>query len=273
LPGGRRFDDHAGVEPSPLLRLLDRADATESLPRLGGMARADGVVIVSERHWAFAGVDGSLREGDMPRTPAPLRRVPLVRGLARLSASLSPLFRRTGVTRRRERWFLVVAVVAPLALVFAPHTLSVAVGLATTGALIAWLLRGRTLFLHGAEHRAIAAVESRKLVDTWHGALRPTRFSPRCGTNFAALLLPVATLGQRFWPLETAPFTPLVVTVLSLAVSMELWQLVQTSSSRVARVFLVPGLVLQRVTTREPTLEETRVALRAVAAVLSRDLD
>jgi len=272
LPGGRRFGDDLGMEAVSVLDVLERADRSPSLPRLGGMARADGVVVVSERHWAFAGVDGSLREGRMPRPPEVLRRVPLVRGLVRLGSSLSPLFRRRGVARRRERWFLAVAVLAPLALVFVPHTMSVIVGVAVTAALIAWLLRGRTLFLHGAEHRAIAAVETRRLRDTWDGAVRPTRFSPRCGTNFAALLLPIAILGQRFWPLETAAFTPLVVTVLSLAVSMELWQLVQASPVRAARAFLVPGLILQRVTTREPTLAETRVGLRAVASVLRREL-
>ena len=272
MPGGPRFDDHLGVDSGAALAFLDRADASSSLPRLGGMARAGGVVIVSERYWAFAAVDGTLREGRMPTPPEALRRVPLVRGLVRLSSSLSPLFRRRGVARPRERWFLGVAVLAPLALVFVPHTVSLAVGGTTTVALLAWLLRGRTLFLHGAEHRAIAAVEERRLRATWTGAALPTRFSARCGTNFAALLLPIATLGQRFWPLETAAFTPLVVTVLSLAVSMELWQLVQGSSLRAARALLVPGLILQRVTTREPTLGETRVALRAVASVLRREL-
>jgi uncharacterized protein YqhQ len=268
------MDDHLGVEHAAVQELLERADAADALPRLGGMARANGVVVVSERHWAFAGVDGSLREGTMPRTPEPLRRVPLVRGLARLALSLSPLFRRRGVARRRERWLLALAVIAPPALVFVPHPLSLVFGVAITLGLIAWLLRGRTLFLHGAEHRAIAAVEARLCRETWSGVAKPTRFSPRCGTNFAALLLPTATLAQRFWPLETAAFvTPLLVTVLSLAVTMEVWQLVQTSSVRAARVLLVPGLVLQRVTTREPTLDETRVALRAVASVLSRDLD
>ena len=271
MPGGRRFDDDVGVNRAAVLAVLERADTSASLPRLGGMARADGVVIVSERHWAFAGVDGSLREGTMPTPPPSLRRVPLVRGLVRLSASLSPLFRRTGVARRRERRLLALAVLAPLALVFVPHPISLVVGTTTTVALIAWLLRGRTLFLHGAEHRAIAAVEERRLRATWDGAAKPTRFSPRCGTNFAALVMPIATLGERFWPLETAAFTPLVVTVLSLAVSMELWQLVQASSLRAARVFLMPGLALQRVTTREPTLVETQVALRAVASVLRRD--
>ncbi len=255
-----------------MLDLLDRADSAGRLPRLGGMARADGVVIVSERFWAFAGTNGSLREGRMPRTPRVLRRVPLVRGLVRLGASLSPVFRRTGVSRSRERWFLIVAVLAPVSLVFLPHVIQVAVGAALTVALLGWLLRGRTLSLHGAEHRAIAAAEERRMCATWSGEARPSRFSPRCGTNFAALLLPVAVLGQRFWPLETAAFTPLAVTVLSLAFTMELWQLVQSSSRRGLRALLLPGLALQHVTTREPTLDETRVALRAVAAVLEREL-
>src|SRR5436309_9376723 len=125
------------------------------------MARADGVVIVSERYWAFAGVDGTLREGRVPPPPATLRRVPLIRGLLRLGASLSPLFRGAGVARRRERLFLAVAVLAPLALVFAPDRVSLVVGIALTAGLLLWLLRGRTLFLHGAEHRAIAAAEQR----------------------------------------------------------------------------------------------------------------
>lgn len=252
--------------------VLDRADLERSLPRLGGMARANGVVIVSERFWAFAGSDGSLREGTMPRVPKAFRRIPLVRGLVRLGGALSPLFRGTGVARMRERLFLTGAVVAPFTLVFAPDAVGLVVGAVVTLALIVWLLRGRTLFLHGAEHRAIAAAEERRLRETWCGGAKPSRFSPRCGTNFAALLLPVATLGQRFWPLAPTVFTPLVVTVLSLAVTMELWQLVQASRSRAARVFLVPGLLLQRVTTREPRLEETRVALRALASVLQREL-
>src|ERR687886_578881 len=98
------------VEPGSVLRELERGDRAAVLPRLGGMARADGVVVVSERFWAFAGVDGSLREGRMPRPPHTLRSIPLVRGLVRLFASLSPLFRRTGVARKRERWFLLLAI-------------------------------------------------------------------------------------------------------------------------------------------------------------------
>lgn len=235
------------------------------------MARANGVVIVSKRYWAFAGTDGTLREGRMPAAPRAVRAVPLARGLVRLAGSLSPLFRREGVTRRRERWFLAVAIVAPLLLAFAPSSIGFAAGIGATAALLVWLLRGRTLFLHGAEHRAIAALEERRLRNTWHGGARPTRFSLRCGTNFSALLLPVAVSGGRFWPLPATVFTPLVVSVLALAVTMELWLLVQRLP-KLARIVLLPGLGLQRLTTREPRLDETRVALTALAAVLRREL-
>ncbi|MGZ6728584.1 MAG: DUF1385 domain-containing protein, partial [Gaiellaceae bacterium] len=69
-----------------------------------------------------------------------------------------------------------------------------------------------------------------------------------------------------------AIYTPFAVTLLSLALTMELWQLVQASRYRVARAFLLPGLALQRLTTREPSEEETRIALTAVASVLQREL-
>jgi uncharacterized protein YqhQ len=269
LAGRPSHGDHGWVDRAAVLRQLELADLAES-PRLGGMARSHGVVIVSQHYWAYAGLDGSLKEGEMPQAPRALRAVPFARGLVRLAASLSPLFKRTGVARGRERLFLIVAVVAPLALVFAPHWIGLGVGALTTVALLGWLLRGRTLYLHGAEHRAIAAAEERKLIDTWNGLVRPSRFSLRCGTNFAALLMPVAVFGGRLWPLPATAFTPLVVSVLALALTMELWLLVQ-GSRRLARVVLLPGLGLQRITTREPELDETRVALTAVASVLRRE--
>ena len=251
-----------------MLDVLERADSTAALPRLGGMARPNGVVIVSERFWAFAGVDGSLREGTMVQPPEVLHRIPLARGLVRLVASLAPLFRRTGVARPRERWLLLGAVLAPAGLAFVPAPWSTIAGIAIVVGLLGTILRGRTLRLHGAEHRAIAACEERTLLETWNGDAKPTRFSPRCGTNFAALAFPVTLLADRT-PLPVAFWTPFAVLVLSLAATMELWRMIQ---SRGWRLLLVPGLALQRVTTREPELDDTHVALRAVASVLEREL-
>jgi uncharacterized protein YqhQ len=236
------------------------------------MARPDGVAIVSERFWAFAGVDGTLREGVMPQAGRRLiRRVPLLRGLVRLALSLSPLLRRRGVASPRERLLLVAAILAPFAFAYLPHRISMLAGFTVTLGLLGWMLRGRTLALHGAEHRAIAAAEERRLAATWSGEARPTRFAARCGTNFAALVFPIAAALERVWPFAPTAYASAAVVMLSLALTMELWLAVEGSSKRVARAFLLPGLGLQRLTTREPRLAETRVALRAVESVLRRE--
>jgi uncharacterized protein YqhQ len=259
------------VHGASLAAVLERADSSP-LPQLGGMARPDGVVIASERFFAFAGRDGSLLEGEMPQVPRLLRRLPFLRGLARLGLSVSPLLRRDGVAGRRERLLLTSVLLAPIFFVFLSGTASVVAGIVMSVALLAWLLRGRTLYLHGAEHRAIAAAEEGRLEATWEGEAKPSRFSLRCGTNFVALVLPIGLIVDRLWPFAPTLWTPLVLTVFSLALSMELWRVVQGSTRPGARAFLLPGLGLQRLTTREPRLDETRVALAAVASVLRREL-
>ena len=237
------------------------------------MARPDGVVIVSERFWAFAGVDGSLREGRMPQPPESLQRLPLARGLVRLWASLAPVLRPSGIAKRRERWLILTALLAPILLTLAGGPWSTVAGAVLSVLLVFTILRGRALHFHGAEHRAIAAVEERRLGATWSGSALPTRFSPRCGTNFAALAAPVTFFADRLLPFAPAFWSPAVVLVLSLALTMELWRIVQRSSRGPWHVLLLPGLALQRLTTREPRLAETRVALRAVAAVLALELE
>jgi len=259
------------VQGGTFAEVLQRADSIP-LPLLGGMARPDGVVIASERFFAFAGRDGSLLEGEMPRPPDFVRRTPILRGLARLSAAVSPLLRREGVAGRRERLLLTAVLLTPIFFVFLSGTATLVAGGLMTAALLAWLLRGRTLYLHGAEHRAVKAAEEGNLMATWRGEVAPSRFSLRCGTNFVALVLPVGLLADRVWPFAPALWTPLVVAVLSLGLSMELWRAVQSSTHRLARVFLLPGLALQRLTTREPSLAETRLALTATASVLRREL-
>jgi uncharacterized protein YqhQ len=259
------------VQGTSLAALFEHADSS-ALPALGGMARPDGVVIASERFFAFAGRDGSLLEGEMPAVPRLARRVPILRGIARLGLSVSPLLRRGGVAGQIERLVLFAVVLAPIAFVFLPSRAALVAGIVMSVGLVAWLMRGRTLYLHGAEHRAIAAAEMGLLGRTWEGLARPSRFSLRCGTNFVALALPMALLADQLWPFAPALWTPVVVAVLSLGLTMELWRVVQDSSLTAARAFLVPGLALQRLTTREPTIEETRIALTALASVVRREL-
>jgi hypothetical protein len=260
------------VGDAAVLAVLAEADATPELPRLGGLARPDGVSIVTERAWCFSRADRPLTTtGRMPRPSTLVSRMPLVRGLAKLAVSLAPLLGRRGTARPAERLILLAALLAPLPLAFVPGDYRTAALVTAIVALLAWMLRGRTLRLHGAEHRAIAAAEMRRLVETWEGRARPTRFSPRCGTNFAALLVPVSFLLERIWILPPTAMTPLLVSLVALTLTMEIWIAAQKWLSSLGRVLMLPGLVLQRLTTREPSLDDTRVALRAVAGVLVAD--
>src|SRR5947199_340795 len=70
-------------------------------------------------------------------------------------------------------------------------------------------------------------------------------------------------------PLAPALWTPLAVTAVALGATMEVWRVAQ---ARQFRFLLAPGLALQRLTTREPALADTRVALHAVESVLRREL-
>jgi hypothetical protein len=260
------------VDDAAVLAVLTEADASPALPRLGGLARPDGVAIVSERIWCFSRAgDAALSTGRMPRPPALAVRLPLARGLAKLAVSLAPLLSRKGTARLSERFLLLAALLAPLPLALVPGAYRTEALAVSIVALLAWMLRGRTLRLHGAEHRAIAAAETRRLVDTWHGRARPSRFSPRCGTNFAALLVPISLLLERAWIVPTSALTPVFVSLASLTLTMEIWLAAQRWLSSVGRFAMLPGLALQRLTTREPDLNDTRVALRAVAGVLAAD--
>jgi hypothetical protein len=261
------------MDDGRVLALLAAGDRSARLPRLGGMARPAGVLIASERFWAFAGGDATASDGTMPRAGLASRRLPLVRGLVRLGAALWPLFHARGVARRPEQLVFGALLLLPLPFAFLPSAISLWLGIASSGGFLVWLLRGRTLQLHGAEHRAIAAAESRQLVATWSGTAHPSRFAPRCGTNFAALALPMTFLLERWSPFAPAFYTSLLLTMFSLALTMEVWQAVHAAPPWLARIALSPGLALQRLTTREPRLEETRVALRALATVLALELE
>ena len=193
------------------------------------MARPDGIMIASERFWAFARADGTVFEGRMPAASTAFRRIPILRGIARLGASMSPLFRGGGVAGKRERIFLTAALLAPCAFVFFSKktTATLIAGVVLSVALLAWLLRGRTLYLHGAEHRAIAAAEQGTLAATWRGDTRPVRGS-RCAaerTSSRSSCLS-ASLPISSGPFAPAIWTPVVVALLTIGVSMELWRVV-----------------------------------------------
>ena len=80
------------------------------------MARPNGVVIVSEWRWAFSASTEPWSKDECPTLPPLVRRIPLLRGLARLGLAFAPVMPGGGTTRRIERLGLFAALLLPLGL-------------------------------------------------------------------------------------------------------------------------------------------------------------
>lgn len=128
----------------------------------------------------------------------------------------------------------------------------------------------RTFAYHGAEHKSISCWEQDRPL-TPEQATTCSRLHPRCGTSF---LLLVVVLSILLFSLFT-PASLLAKLVLRLAllpllagIAYELTRWTAKSKSRLAKLVLAPGLLLQRLTTREPDLEQLEVAIAALNAVV-----
>jgi uncharacterized protein YqhQ len=132
----------------------------------------------------------------------------------------------------------------------------------------------RVFEYHGAEHKVISCYEAGdELVP--ERAARYSRLHPRCGTSFLLVVMIVAIF--VFAPIGLPAWWVLVLTrilgvPLIAGVSFELIKLAGAHRDRrwVALV-MWPGLQLQRLTTREPDLDELAVAIAALGAVLARE--
>jgi uncharacterized protein YqhQ len=142
-------------------------------------------------------------------------------------------------------------------------------------ALIARLADVRRVFqYHGAEHKAIAAYENNVEL-TPESAQRFTTEHVRCGTNFllTVMLLTIVVysfVGRPGWLVLVA--SRIVLIPLIAALSYEVIRFAaKHMERRWVRVLMRPGLTLQRLTTREPTLDQLEIAITSLRAVMTAE--
>jgi uncharacterized protein YqhQ len=132
----------------------------------------------------------------------------------------------------------------------------------------------RVLEYHGAEHKAIACYEAGAPLEPAE-AQRFSRLHPRCGTSFLLIVMIVAIF--VFAPLGLPAWYWLIATrILGVPViagiSYEIIRLAaRYRSHRAVALIIAPGLALQRLTTREPDLDQLAVAIAALQAVLEAE--
>lgn len=123
---------------------------------------------------------------------------------------------------------------------------------------------------HGAEHKSIACYEAKKEL-TVENVKKYSRFHPRCGTSFIFVVLLLSILLFTF--IEGAWYIKLVGRILLLPVIAGIgYELVKLSGkyrkNLFVKIFIAPGLWLQRITTREPSEKQLEVGIKSLKAVV-----
>ena len=138
---------------------------------------------------------------------------------------------------------------------------------------------------HGAEHKSIYTYEN-GLELTPENAKKFTTLHPRCGTSFLFIVMFIAIIVfsviDFMLPIPTNLFTKfllkVVVRILLMPVIASLAYELQKYSSchlnnPLIKLISFPGLALQKITTREPDLDELEVAMVAIKASLGQEIN
>ena len=127
----------------------------------------------------------------------------------------------------------------------------------------------RLYMYHGAEHKCIDCIEKGRIL-TVRDVMRSKRLHPRCGTSFMLYVMAISCVLFFFINVEN-PFLRLGLRLLLIPViagiSYELIRLAGRFDNIFTRILSLPGMALQRLTTKEPTEDMVEVAIKAVEAV------
>lgn len=131
----------------------------------------------------------------------------------------------------------------------------------------------RVFQYHGAEHKTIHAYEA-GLPLTVENVRSFSTMHPRCGTNFLLIVMVVSVVTFAFlgWPdLWLRILSRIVLMPLVAGISYEVLRFAGRSQARWVHYAILPGLWLQKMTTREPSDDQIEVAIKAVEAALPED--
>ncbi len=129
----------------------------------------------------------------------------------------------------------------------------------------------KTLFrYHGAEHKIIHCYENKEDL-TPENAAKYYTLHPRCGTSFLMFVLIVSILLFSFlgWPnLLWRIVSRLLLIPVIAGISYELLKWAGRSDGTLVKILSWPGLMLQKLTTAEPTEQQLEVAILSLKSVL-----
>lgn len=122
---------------------------------------------------------------------------------------------------------------------------------------------------HGAEHKCINCLENGKELNV-RNVMRSSRLHKRCGTSFMFFVLFVSIILFFFIRVDNV-FLKVALRIALMPVvagiSYELIRLAGRSDNILVKILSAPGMLIQRMTTKEPDKQMIEVAIAAVEAV------
>jgi len=140
----------------------------------------------------------------------------------------------------------------------------------------------RTFMYHGAEHKTIACFEAGEEL-TPENAMKHKRFHRRCGTSFMFFMILLGIIAGLFVRLlfeEVIGITlpgiayvgiRLLILPLVVGIGYEFIMYAGKHDNLFTRALSAPGLWVQRITTREPTLDMLEVAIVSTKCALREE--
>jgi uncharacterized protein YqhQ len=134
----------------------------------------------------------------------------------------------------------------------------------------------RVFEYHGAEHKSIHAFENGKSLDA-DGARPFTTLHPRCGTSFLFFVMLISIVVFSFLGrpetvadrLQRLAFVPLIGGLAYEAIKLS----GKYAKAWLIKPFIFPGLMMQKITTKEPGDDQLTVGMAALRAVLTPEAD
>jgi uncharacterized protein YqhQ len=136
-----------------------------------------------------------------------------------------------------------------------------------------WKEMRRIFEYHGAEHKVIHAYESGNEL-TINNIKDNSPLHPRCGTSFLLIVMIVSIFTFSFIPQDWSFLYKLLSRIILIpaiaGISFEVLKFsAKLRKNMVMHCLIQPGLLLQRLTTREPDDSQIEVAVRALQEVLN----
>lgn len=128
----------------------------------------------------------------------------------------------------------------------------------------------RTFEYHGAEHKSIACYEA-GLELTPENAQKCTRFHPRCGTSFMFVMLILSIIVFSFVSWDNVYIRmalKIVLLPVIVGVGYEFIMMAGKHPNIVTKILSAPGIWMQRITTKEPSLDMLEVAICALKSAM-----